>query len=287
MEKNIEYNRQSNKSTMMPQSQNRGSSARSSDFNQQSTKGTTTTMPQTLSRGSSVGSSDRNSFSTSFGLPIVLNIDDDNAILEIQHVQEKTQDVPIRRLAYLNKPEIPFLFFGSLAAVVNGVTLPIFGILISSVIKIFYEPPHQLRSDSKFWALMFMVLGTVSLLAFPIRTYLFSVAGCKLIERVRALCFEKVVHMEVGWFDVPEHSSGAIGARLSADAALVRALVGDALGMLVQNIASAVAGLVIAFVASWQLALIVLALVPLIGINGLVQARFVKGFSADSKVTTL
>ena len=45
-------------------------------------------------------------------------------------------------------------------------------------------------------------------------------------------------------------TSGAIGARLSTDAASVRALVGDALGLLVQNIATAVASLVIAFDAS-------------------------------------
>jgi len=48
--------------------------------------------------------------------------------------------------------------------------------------------------------------------------------------------------MEVGWFDEAENSSGALSARLLADAALVRALVGDALGLLVQNSASALAG---------------------------------------------
>ena len=91
--------------------------------------------------------------------------------------------------------------------------------------------------------------------------------------------------MEVGWFDEPEHSSGAIGARLSADAASVRALVGDALGLLVQNIATALAGLIIAFVASWQLAFILLVLVPLIGINGYIQMKFMKGSNADAKVS--
>jgi ATP-binding cassette subfamily B (MDR/TAP) protein 1 len=52
----------------------------------------------------------------------------------------------------------------------------------------------------------------------------------------------------------------------------------------VENAASAVAGVVIAFVASWQLALIVLALIPLIGVNGFLQVKFTKGFSKDAKV---
>ncbi|KAI9180901.1 hypothetical protein LWI28_009226 [Acer negundo] len=100
------------------------------------------------------------------------------------------------------------------------------------------------------------------------------------------MCFEKVVHMEVGWFDESAHSSGAIGARLSIDAASVHALVGDALALMVQNISTAIVGLVIAFIASWQLALIILALLPLIGVNGYVQMKFMKGFSADAKVSS-
>ncbi|KAK4792228.1 hypothetical protein SAY86_022663 [Trapa natans] len=239
------------------------------------------------SASGSFANSSRHSFSMPFGVPTGLtisnNTDPEPPVVPREGV-EILPKVPISRLARLNKPEIPILFIGVIAAVINGVILPTFGILISSVIKAFYKPPHELRKDSKFWALIFMVLGIASLLAYPARTYLFAVAGCKLIKRVRSMCFEKVVHMEVGWFDEPQHSSGAIGARLSADAASVRALVGDALGQLVQNIASAVAGLVIAFVASWQLAFIVLVLIPLLGINGYVQMKFLKGFSADAKM---
>ncbi|KAK6937211.1 ABC transporter type 1, transmembrane domain [Dillenia turbinata] len=244
-------------------------------------------LMRSISRGSSVGNSSRHSFSVSFGLPTGLSVPPDPAVGEAEDASnkssEKPPEVPLRRLAALNKPDIPVLFLGTISAIINGTILPIFGILISSAIKIFYEPHHELRKDSKFWALMFTVLGIASLVAYPTRTYFFSVAGCRLIQRIRSMCFEKVVNMEIGWFDEPEHSSGAIGARLSADAATVRALVGDALAQLVQNAASAVAGLVIAFDACWQLALIILALLPLIGVNGYVQVKFMKGFSADAK----
>ena len=193
-------------------------------------------------------------------------------------------EVPLYRLAYLNKPEIPVLLMGTVAAVLTGVILPVFSILLTKMISIFYEPHHELRKDSKVWAIVFVGLGAVSLLVYPGRFYFFGVAGGKLIQRIRKMCFEKVVHMEVSWFDEAENSSGAIGARLSTDAASVRALVGDALGLLVQNTATAIAGLVIAFESRWQLALIILALVPLLGLNGYLQFKFLKGFSADTKV---
>ncbi|KAF5774398.1 putative Type I protein exporter [Helianthus annuus] len=80
--------------------------------------------------------------------------------------------------------------------------------------------------------------------------------------------------MEVGWFDKPENSSGAIGARLSPNAASVRGLVGDALAQIVQDLSSAISGLFIAFTACWQLALIILAMIPLASINGYVKLMY-------------
>ncbi|KAF2310356.1 hypothetical protein GH714_007963 [Hevea brasiliensis] len=103
------------------------------------------------------------------------------------------------------------------------------------------------------------------------------------LHRLAYLNKPEIPVLLLGWFDEPEHSSGAIGAKLSADAASVRSLVGDALGLLVQNIATAVAALVIAFEASWQLALIILVMLPLLGLNGYVQMKFIEGFSADTK----
>ncbi|KAJ8553072.1 hypothetical protein K7X08_020465 [Anisodus acutangulus] len=239
---------------------------------------------QSVSRSSSgIGNSSRHSLSISFGLPTGVSVPE-TANTDTQEVSEKPLKVPLRRLAYLNKPEIPVIIIGTVAAIINGAILPIFGILFSSVIKTFYEPPHELRKDSKFWALMFILLGVVTLIAFPARTYLFSIAGCKLIRRIRSMCFEKVIHMEVGWFDESDHSTGMIGSRLSADAATVRALVGDALAQMVQDSATAIVGLAIAFEASWQLALIILAMIPLIGLNGYIQIKFMTGFSADAKM---
>ncbi|XP_004304810.1 PREDICTED: ABC transporter B family member 4-like [Fragaria vesca subsp. vesca] len=238
---------------------------------------------RSLSHDSSgAGSSSHHSFKLPFGFPTGHEIVDTFTEEPGTTTMQQSQKAPIRRLAYLNKPEIPVLVIGATAAIANGVIFPIVGLIISSAIKTLYEPPDQLKKDSKFWALMYVTLGLASLLVIPVRSYFFSVAGCKLVERIRLMCFTKVVHMEVGWFDEPR--SGEIGAKLSANAATVRCLVGDALAQVIGNIATAVAGLVIAFVACWQMAFIVLVLFPLIGVTGYMELKFIKGFSADSKM---
>ncbi|KAL8150337.1 hypothetical protein V2J09_020145 [Rumex salicifolius] len=241
---------------------------------------------RSLSRGSSGRGSSRNTFMFGMGIDApesVIPMSIEGNDLEDSDRAEDNPEVPISRIAALNKPEIPVLILGVIAATANGCIFPIFGLLISNAIKIFYEPPNQLKKDAGFWAGMFAVLGAASFLAYPGRTYFFGIAGSKLIQRIRSMCFEKVINMEIGWFDEPKNSSGAIGARLSSDAATIRGLVGDALGLLVQNIATATAGLVIAFTANWMLALVILVLLPLIAINGIVQMKFMKGFSADAK----
>ncbi|KAI3444984.1 hypothetical protein Pfo_001649 [Paulownia fortunei] len=227
-----------------------------------------------LSSGSSrVGSTSSHSMSISNTTPMRLSFSkttlaDENAIS-----LETSKDLPevsIYRLAHLNKPEAPVLIAGAIFAIITGAILPISGLLLSAVIKTFYELPHKLKKDSEFWALMFVILGVLSLIAYPSRTHLFGVAGSELIRRIRLMCFEKVVNMEIGWFDKPENSSGVI--------------VGDALAQLVQEAASAVVGLAIAFEASWQLALIILAMIPLIGFTGYVHIKSIKGFSRDTKL---
>ena len=60
--------------------------------------------------------------------------------------------------------------------------------------------------------------------------------------------------------------------------------MGDALTLLVQNLTTIIVGLIISFTANWILALIILGVMPLLGFEGFVQGKFLKGFSAEAKV---
>ena len=58
------------------------------------------------------------------------------------------------------------------------------------------------------------------------------------------------------------------------------------MALIVHNIVIATAGIVIAFTANWILAFIVLVVITLIFLQGYLQAKFMKGFNADAKVTS-
>ncbi|XP_078169722.1 ABC transporter B family member 11-like isoform X1 [Carex rostrata] len=239
-------------------------------------------LKRSLSRRLSGASSKHLSFNLPFTTP-GLTPDDEDAD-EGYGDKSAPKKAPVGRLMSLNKPEFPVLIMGSISAAVHGVLFPMSGLIIASAIEAFFQPPHKLRKDTSFWALMCVVLGIGSIISIPAEYFLFAVAGGKLVERIRSLSFQSIVRQEVSWFDDPGNSSGKIGARLSMDALNVRRLVGDTLALIAQTLATLICGFVVAMVANWQLALIITVVIPLVGLQAYAQVKFLKGFSTDAKV---
>jgi hypothetical protein len=65
--------------------------------------------------------------------------------------------VSFLRLAALARPDALYVFIGTIAAAGNGLMFPIFSLLLSRIIAVFYEPPAELKGDANFWAGMFVV----------------------------------------------------------------------------------------------------------------------------------
>ncbi|CAI5536824.1 unnamed protein product [Closterium sp. Naga37s-1] len=203
---------------------------------------------------------------------------------EDEEEKKEKKHTSIIRLATLNKPEWPYALVGTIFAACYGFIIPFFALILSNIITTFYNPDiSQMRSDADFWASLFVVLGASACVTSFFQYMFFGVVGNALIRRVRVMCFATVLRQEIGWFDMEENSSGAIGARLATDAAQVRNMVGDQLALIVQNTATLCTGLVIAFRANWQLSLLVLALIPLLAIAGTMQIRAIQGFADDAK----
>ncbi|KAH9535052.1 hypothetical protein CY35_17G034100 [Sphagnum magellanicum] len=88
--------------------------------------------------------------------------------------------------------------------------------------------------------------------------------GEYLTKRIRVNMLANILRNEVGWYDRDENSSGAICARLASDANMVRALVGDRISLVVQVVGAITVSFVVALIVLWKLALVVIAIQPLI-----------------------
>ena len=63
------------------------------------------------------------------------------------------------------------------------------------------------------------------------------------------MSFRSILRQHIGFFDDNKNSTGVLTTKLATDATLVQALTTQRVSVIIQNVATAVAGLVIAFVA--------------------------------------
>ena len=75
----------------------------------------------------------------------------------------------------------------------------------------------------------------------------------------------------MGWYDLPDNTTGELTTILGADIEAVEGLVGLPLGYRVRVLTSVISGVAIALAYAWQIGLVALACVPFIAIAGMLQ----------------
>lgn len=204
-------------------------------------------------------------------------------LLDPNAKKQSKKSVGISRILSYNSPEWYLFIIGSIGSAVNGLIMPIFSLVFAEILAVFALTGDQLRTKANFWALMFFFLAMAAFFANFAQIVCFKVAGERLTRRLREKCFTAIVHQDVSFFDDDENSSGILVSRLADDATQIQGLTGQLLGAILQNVATLVAGLAIAFNFGWQLTLVTLCVVPAIGFGGYIQFQSLKGFGGKSR----
>ncbi len=126
------------------------------------------------------------------------------------------------RVLKTNSPEWPYIAVGLVSSVIMGASMPIYAILFGEVMGILSDPIDSARDDSVLYAILFVGVGVVVGTAMFLQILMFTVAGEHLTLRMRKMAFRAMLGQEMGWFDQPANSTGALCARLSADAAAIQ-----------------------------------------------------------------
>ena len=158
----------------------------------------------------------------------------------IEKEEEKGQLSLMFRLIALNSPEWPWVTIGSICAIAFGTLMAFFGEIFGHVIGAFsITDIADARTEMMKWSLAFVGIGLGTFLVQFLMGLSFSIAGARLVERVRRLMFEAMLNQvdwnnlfletkkpmckpqEIGWFDEESHNTGALCARLSTSAEAV------------------------------------------------------------------
>jgi ATP-binding cassette subfamily B protein len=205
--------------------------------------------------------------------------------------QQRKQDENKNRV--FEKPKLPskdqFLWLISLAK--NELWLIVIGtiglVLTSGINLLIPQYIGQLidtvtnSSDAKL-ALSTLVLSFFGLmLLFAIFTFIrafsYTLAGERVVARLRRNLFDNIVVQEIGFFD--ETKTGELINRLSSDTKALENAVTVNISMALRNVIQALGGLFILFYISWKLSLVMIATIPPLSIGAVIYGRFVKSLS--------
>ncbi|XP_070561508.1 ATP-dependent translocase ABCB1-like isoform X2 [Ptychodera flava] len=194
-----------------------------------------------------------------------------------EEIEEEVEPAKYFRILSLNSPEWYYIVVGCFWATVAGVTFPIWAIFFSEVVNLFTLPPDEMKSEAFFWSMMYLALGGTIGLSNFFFSWMFGVSGERLTKRMRSKAFKAMLRQDIGWFDDPKHNTGALTTRLATDASNIKNATGVRIGSILQSLVSMIAALVIAFIYGWQLALAILACIPLVAMAGFINMKVVHG----------
>ncbi|KAJ7548484.1 hypothetical protein O6H91_07G014000 [Diphasiastrum complanatum] len=168
------------------------------------------------------------------------------------------------RLLALNRPEWKHGLLGTVGAIGFGIVYPTYAFLIGNTISVlYYTDFHRLKIRATINSLAFAVLAGLNMLVNYLQHYNFAVMGEHLIRRVREKMLSTILTFEVDWFDQDENSSAKISSQLATEASMVRSLVSDRISLALQTGSNIFVSLALGLLASWRLAIPMIAIQPL------------------------
>uniref|UniRef100_A0A3Q2Z3C6 ATP-binding cassette, sub-family B (MDR/TAP), member 4 n=1 Tax=Hippocampus comes TaxID=109280 RepID=A0A3Q2Z3C6_HIPCM len=113
--------------------------------------------------------------------------------------------------------------------------------------------------------------------------FCFDKSGEILTLKLRLAAFTAMMRQDLGWFDDPKNSVGALITRLASDAAQVQGVTGQHLATMVQIATNMGTNLIMAFLHGWQLTLPILVVVPILIAAGMLRIQMITGTAAKDK----
>uniref|UniRef100_A0A158PFX5 ABC-type xenobiotic transporter n=1 Tax=Angiostrongylus costaricensis TaxID=334426 RepID=A0A158PFX5_ANGCS len=190
---------------------------------------------------------------------------------------------------YATWMELVLLFIGIGVSLVTGAGLPLLSILQGKVTQSFvYEEivtsclgPEFHYNDTDFtndvmniiyW---YIAMATGMFLAATVTCFL--IVCEQMSNRIRRKFVQATLRQDIPWFD--KNDSGTLATKLFDNLERVKEGTGDKIGLMFQYTSQFVTGFVIAFMHSWRLTLVMLAVTPLQALSGFAISRSMSTFT--------
>ena len=123
-------------------------------------------------------------------------------------------------------------------------------------------------------AYIFMGIGSAAFVAAFFQNFCFAVSADRASRNFRLSWFEALLRQDAAYFDT--HEIGGIASSISANTQKVQRGLGIKLGEGVQFGTAAVGGIVYAFISSWKVTFLLVAILPVVALTGVIVMKISK-----------
>lgn len=200
----------------------------------------------------------------------------------IHHLAEEVEEckappTPLSKIFSFNRDKIGWFIGGMFGAFIFGSVTPVFALVYAEIFNVYSEPVEQMQSDVYFWCGMFVLMGITFFIGFFISANCLGRCGESLTMKLRFEAFKNLLRQDIAFYDDLRHGTGKLCTRFATDAPNVR-YVFTRLPVVLASFVTIIGALGIGFWYGWQLALILVVMVPLLVMGGYfeMQMRFGK-----------
>ena len=169
----------------------------------------------------------------------------------------------------LARPEWVPLTFGTMALVIASASSLAAPTMVGHLVDGVTEGAGREALDRA--ALILLGVFAISGVASAIRSYLFAVAGERVVARLRGDLYAAVMQQDIGFFD--QRRTGELTNRLASDTTVLQNAVTVNLSMALRFGLQGVGAIGILLWTSWKLTLVMLTVVPIVAIGAGIYGR--------------
>lgn len=192
-----------------------------------------------------------------------------------------------KSLWYLSKGMLPILrpyllialiaiLGASIVGAAFSVEAVIFGNTVGSLTPC--ETPDYVRSRGEFFGLMFFILAIIEFFANIVSWVGFGWVSEKSIYNVRVLLFRSLFEQDLQWHQSNNRNPTSLLGYITSDGNLISGLSGSIIGTIFSICINLVVAVVMTLIIAWKIALVCIAVVPLLLGTGVMQLRVLGQF---------
>ncbi|KPA74044.1 putative ATP-binding cassette protein subfamily B member 2 [Leptomonas pyrrhocoris] len=179
-------------------------------------------------------------------------------------IEKLNKQVPIMTLfRYRTRFEWFATVIGSIAAFCSGGATPLFMYFFGRMTNNAYDDVQGPKVTRSF-AMLMTCVGVLSMTLVFVKTATYQVCATRLMGRLKAAYFISLLNQDIAWHD--DHKPGELISRLTGDTRVILNGINDRFAGWIENLGMGIIGIVFAFIASWELTLLILGSLPIIGV---------------------